>query len=600
MLSLNRSMWSRLVAVGLPFYKASEARRRALGGLGILVALLLTVNGMNVVNSYMARDFMTALADRHAGRFFTFAAILAGVFAVSTVVQVLARYAQQWLGVVWREWLTRRFLDRYLAGRAYLRLADQHEIDNPDERISLDIKTFTTTTLSIFVLILNGVATLAAFSWVLWSITPWLFLTAFGYAALGCVGTILLGRRLVKLNNQQIQKEADFRYGLGRLREHAEAVAQVVGEEEQKGRLLPRLTRLVQNFQAVIRVGRNLGFFVTAFKFMPQIIPAMVVAPLYFRGAVQFGTVTQAAMAFDQVQGAFAILETQYQELTTFAAVISRLGALWEAIKSGAAGPSKAGLLPKAPRRKVRRKALSLPSYGVAAPVGPVIETSPDARRVVYEDVSLWTPEEQRPLVRDLSLEAPEGKRVAITGPNQAGKVMLLATAGLWQDGQGWISRPGSSDIMFVPQRPYAASGRLRDILRNGLGQDVPDDRLQAVLQEVGLGETIARAGGLDAEHDWARVLSVGELQALTFARLLLANPRFAFLDDPAKSIEAPLAEHLYQALARSPITYLSAGCPPALLSYHNLRLDLQQDGSWQVEPTAPNGRPRPEGAAHS
>jgi vitamin B12/bleomycin/antimicrobial peptide transport system ATP-binding/permease protein len=297
MLSLNPSLWSRLVAVGLPFYQ-SEARRRALGGVGILIALLVTVNGMNVVNSYVGRDFMTALAERHPGRFFTFAGILAGVFAVSTVVEVLARYAEQWLGLVWRDWLTRRFLDRYLAGRTYLRLADQHDIDNPDERISLDVQTFTATTLSFLVLLFNGLLTLAAFSWILWSITPWLVVTAFGYAAIGTIGTILLGRRLVTLNSQQIKKEADFRYGLGRLREHAEAVAQVAGEEEQKGRLLPRLARLVENFRKVIRVGRNLGFFITAFKYMPQIIPVAVVAPLYMRDAVEFGAVTQAAMAF--------------------------------------------------------------------------------------------------------------------------------------------------------------------------------------------------------------------------------------------------------------------------------------------------------------
>jgi putative ATP-binding cassette transporter len=294
-----------------------------------------------VVNSFVGRDFMTALAERHAGRFFTFAGILAGVFAVSTVVEVLARYAEQRLGLVWREWLIRRFLDRYLAGRAYLRLGDEHKIDNPDERISLDVKTFTATTLSILVLLLNGVLTLAAFSWVLWSITPWLFLTALGYAAIGSVGTILLGRRLVTLNNQQIQKEADFRYGLGQLRENAEAVAQVSGEGEQKDRLGSRLARLVQNFHAVIRVGRNLGFFITAFKYLPQIIPVAVVAPLYIRGAVAFGAVTQAAMAFAQVQGAFALLETQYQEVTTYAAVIGRLGVLWEATEPGAERPAR-------------------------------------------------------------------------------------------------------------------------------------------------------------------------------------------------------------------------------------------------------------------
>jgi vitamin B12/bleomycin/antimicrobial peptide transport system ATP-binding/permease protein len=294
------------------------------------------------------------------------------------------------------------------------------------------------------------------------------------------------------------------------------------------------------------------------------------------------------------VQGAFALLETQYQDLTTYAAVIGRLGALWEATEPGELPPAAAGPLPRASLPKPRRQILSLPSPEAVAPVGLVVETFPDARRVVYEHLTLWTPEEQRPLVRDLSMEAPEGKRLAITGPDGAGRVMLLATAGLWRDGQGRISRPGPGNILFVPQRPYAASGRLRDLLSNGFGPKIPDERLQAVLKEVGLEGVVADAGGLDAERDWAKVLSAGELQALTFARLLLAAPRFAFLDNPAKLIEAPLAERLYQALARSSITYVSVGCPPALLAYHDQQLKLQEDGSWRVEPARPVDRSAP------
>jgi putative ATP-binding cassette transporter len=329
--SHDRSTWSRLKTVGLPFFKAPDNRRRALGGLAVLIVLLLCINAVNVVNSYIGRDFMTALAERQAARFFVFAGIFAGVFAVSTIVEVFSRYAEQWLGVVWREWLTRRFLDRYLANQNYFRLAERHEVDNPDERISLDIQTFTMMMLSILIMLFNGIMTLAAFSWVLWSITPWLFLVAYGYAGIGLLGTIVLGRRLTLLNNQQIQREADFRYGLGRLREHGEAVARAGEEEQARGRLSAGLTSLVQNFLVVIRVNRSLGFFITAFNYMPQIIPAVVVAPLYIRGAVQFGAVTQAAMAFAQVQGVFSIFETQYQQLTTFAAVVGRLGALWEA-----------------------------------------------------------------------------------------------------------------------------------------------------------------------------------------------------------------------------------------------------------------------------
>src|SRR5262249_38367835 len=291
-----------------------------------------------------------------------------------------------------------------------------------------------------------------------------------------------------------------------------------------------RLSRLVENFRSVIRVSRNLGFFTTGYGYLPQVIPAAVVAPLYIRGAVPFGTVTQAAMAFSQVQGAFSLLVTQFQELTIYAAVIGRLGAWWEATEPGAAARAPAVPLPRAPAAKAPPPGDGRP--GAAA--GPVVETSPDARRVVYEHLTLWAPGDGRPLVRDLSVEVPEGQRVAITGPGRAGRAALLATAGLWQAGRGWVLRPGPGGIMFVPRQPHAASGRLRDILLDGLCRDLPDDRLRAVLGEVGLGEVVGREGGLDAERDWAAVLSPGQLQALTFARLLLAGPRFAFLEDPA------------------------------------------------------------------
>jgi putative ATP-binding cassette transporter len=283
---------------------------------------------VNVVNSYVGRDFMTALAEPHARRFYLFAAIFAGVFAVSSVLEVIARYAEQWLGLVWRDWLTRRFLDRYLAGRAYLRLADRQDIDNPDERISQDVKTFTATTLSFLVLLVNGLVALVAFSSVLWLITPWLFLTALGYAVAVSLGMILLGHRLIPLNNRQLRKEADFRYALGRVRENAEAVAQLAGEEAQNGRLGQLLAHVVENFRAIIRLSRNLGFFTTGYNYLPQIIPALVVAPLYIRGDVEFGAVTQAEMAFTQVQAAFSLIVTQFQYVTTYAAVVGRLGAM--------------------------------------------------------------------------------------------------------------------------------------------------------------------------------------------------------------------------------------------------------------------------------
>jgi vitamin B12/bleomycin/antimicrobial peptide transport system ATP-binding/permease protein len=575
-----RPMWRRLAEVGLPYFR-SAPRSVALGGALVLLALLFTINAANVVNSYVGRDFMTALAERRAPDLYFFAAALVGVFAFLTLVEVLARYVEQWLGLQWREWLTQTFLDRYLANRTYLRLLDRDDIDNPDQRISEDVRSFTADTLSFLILLVNGVLTLVAFSGVLWSISGWLFLIALAYALFGSLGTVLLGRRLIPLNNLQLRKEADLRYALGRVREHAESVAQLGREAEQKTILEERLGRVVDNFRGLIAVTRNLGFFTTVYSYLPQIIPALVVAGLYLRGEVEFGTVTQAAMAFAQVQGAFSIIVTQFQQLSSYAAVIDRLGALWEATE-----PTDRQLVELLPRadRPAEKRTMTVP--GTNGAPGTHVDESPECRRLAYDHLSLWMPGQRR-LVDDLTIEFKVGTRWAVTGSPTASRALLLATAGLWRDGQGRIRRPVADDLFFLPRHSPPPAGRLRDVLSTGLHGDVAEERIHAVLAEVGLESTIARLGGLDAEREWSQCMSTEDLQALTIVRLLLANPSFAFLDECTCTLEKSLADRLYGALARSSVTYVSVCCPASTFAFHHCRLEFRDDGRWTVEPLA-------------
>ncbi len=557
MFTTVRHAWSQARTIARPFLRY-EARGRAVGLFLALVGLLLSVNGLNVLNSYVGRDFMTSLEQRSAERFRVLAAAYVGMFGLTTVLAVLARYLEERLDLQLREGLTRYLVGRYLADRHYHLLARREDIDNPDQRIAEDVKNFTVTLVSFALILLNAMLSLAGFAGVLWSITPRLFAAAVLYAALGSALTVLLGRRLVRLNFLQLQKEADFRFQLVHLRENSEAIALQGAESGESRRLGRRLAALVENFARIIRVNRNLGFFTTGYSYLSQVIPVVVVAPLYFRDQVEFGVVTQAVTAFAFVLGAFSVVVSQFQQLSSFAAVSERLGALAEAVEEGPAA------------------------------AGPRLAVAEDGPRAAFEGLTLRTPDTGRVLVRELTVDVPPGRRLLVTGPNGAGKSALFqAAAGLWRWGEGRIVRPRPGEVMFLPQKPYLAAGSMREQLCEGAGcRELPDDRIGAVFQELRLEKILKRVGGLDAVRDWPNALSPGEQVLMAFARLLLAEPRYAFLDVGGGGLTDAWVRALYEALSRSATTYVSIGDLPALRAYHEFVLDLEGDGAWTVSPS--------------
>ena len=230
--------------------------------------------------------------------------------------------------------MTKRATGVYLERRTYLRLKESAEIDNPDQRIAEDIRAFSVTTLSFALISLNALLAAVSFSGVLWTISPLLFGVAVGYAALGTAMTILLGRPLLGLNYAQSAREADFRASLIQVRENAESVALSRSESRLRERLLKRIDELVQNFRRITSVNRNLGFFTTGYNYLVQIIPAVVVAPQFIRGEVEFGVITQAAVAFAQLLGAFSVIVNQFGAISALGAVIARLSGFGEALDS--------------------------------------------------------------------------------------------------------------------------------------------------------------------------------------------------------------------------------------------------------------------------
>ena len=552
----RRRVWARSVRALRLFFR-SEVRRPALGWSGLLLVLLVAMNGLNVVNSYVGRDFITALSERKGRRYAAYAILYACVFAGSTLVAVSSRFAEERLRLLWRAWMTGTLIDRYLGDRAYYRLKARAEVDNPDQRITEDVKAFTQTTLAFFLMSLNATITSVAFLGVLWSITPALVLVAVAYAAAGSAATYLLGRSLARLDDRQLQVEADLRFNLIRVREAAETIAVMGIEATVRGRLRACLEAVVANGRRIIAVTRNVGFVTVGYNYLIQLIPLLIVAPLYLRGKVEFGVVTQSAMAFAQVIGAFSLFVTQFETLSSFAAVAGRLDRIADAIEQAAAPEPEA----------IER---------VEEPAGD---------RVAFEGLTLRAPADRRVLVRDLSLELPRGGTLLVTGPNAAGaSALFLATAGVWESGAGRIVVPPTGALQFAPRRPLAARGTLRLRLQLGLAGPIPDDRLIEALRAAGLGPILARLGGLDAEHDWSGDLAPGEQHLLSVARLLLARPRFAFLDRMNGDLAPDQVKRLYGLLADSGVAYVSLGERRDLLAYHERVLELRDDGGWRAE----------------
>ena len=535
-------------------FLTSEVRWQARGLFALLIGFAFTINGLNVINSYVGRDFITAISHRDQTGFIRQALLYLGVFAGLTLVAVLYRFTEERLGLFWREWLTRQIIRRYLADRTYLHLKQSATIENPDQRIADDVRVFTATTLSFTLMFMNGALAVLSFSGVLWTISKFLFCVAIGYAVLGTLATIYLGRPLIGLNYRQSDREASFRSDLIHVRENAKSVALSRSENVLMTRLLRRTDGFVENFRRIISVNRNLGFFTTGYNYLIQILPMLIVAPLFIRGKVEFGVVTQSAMAFTQLLGAFSLIVNQFQSISSFAAVVARLSALVGAVDKG---------------RPSERSAIAI--VGAEGRIG-------------YEGLTLFSPEGGREVLKNLTVDIPRGTRVLVVGPNEAARIALFrATAGIWHAGVGTLIRPPMDTMFFLTQRPYLPPGTLRELLllRTGPGQVITDDQITRALCDAGLDSLQAQAGGLDSEQDWSAILSLREQQLLNFTRLILTRPTFAMLDRVNATLKPSQVCQALHLLEEHSITYITLAEDPESVELYDAVLEIDADGEW-------------------
>jgi vitamin B12/bleomycin/antimicrobial peptide transport system ATP-binding/permease protein len=548
-------------------YWFGDEKKGALSLLVLLGILSLAYTFLGLMLNQQQGNLISSLSKNNPERFQQTVLIFLGILVVYVPLFASFSYCQNRLGIYWRRWLSYDFLKNYFTDRAFYKLGNFSEkIDNPDQRISEDIKSFTQDSLTFLLIFVVAILQIAGFSAQLWSISPKLVLFLSVYAVAGTlITTGFFGKKLVKVNFDQLKKEADFRFGLVRVRENAESIAFYQGEVQEANQLKRFFQEVFSNFNLLI-IWRELylGLFTNTYEFIPIILPALVVAPSVFSGEFEVGKVTEAQGAFMRVFMSLNVIVSKFTQLTAFAAGIDRLYDFSQYLKTS---PTKSD---------------SADYFVADRPTIQLIEEN----RLKIHDLTLKTPNYKKTLCQELSLEVPSGQGLLIVGASGCGKSSLLrAIAGLWNSGTGVIIRPPLEHILFLPQRPYMILGTLRNQLLYPHSDSTLEDRkLYEVLNVVNLSDLPNRFGGLDIEADWADVLSLGEQQRLAFARVLLTNPPYAILDEATSALDLKNEANLYQHLKKTRTTFISVGHRTSLNDYHHLMLRLSEGGKWQFD----------------
>ncbi|MBX4908486.1 MULTISPECIES: SbmA/BacA-like family transporter [Rhizobium] len=533
-------------------FMTSDVGRRARLLLVALVALFGGISALNVVNSYVGRYFMTAIAEKQTAEFIRQAILYTGAFAASTIVAVIARLAEERLALLWREFLTRRAIGFYMSDGTFYRVGVRGKLSHPDQRIAEDIKAFTITTLSFVLMLLNSALTILTFSSVLWLISPLLFIAAVVYAAFGSYMTIVLGRPLINLNHDQLDGEAAFRSSLIRVRENAESIV-IAGEEQRHANLLLRqFDALAANFRRIIVVNRNVGYFTTGYNWMIQIIPVVIIAPAFFRGDMEFGVITQSAAAFAMLVGAFSFIVRQFNSISNFATVVARISSLLEAIEeAGEASTTDVD----------------------------VYETE---GKLAYEQLTLTSPT-QEILLKNLSMVVPIDTRLIVAGEGEAaGTALFRVTAGIGACGTGRVRRPPREHMRFIAQRSYFAPGTLRQILvPTERPTEEPDDEILGLLKRLGLARPLTSTD-LDEDQDWSTLLSPREQQLIAIASVLITAPSYVVVEKADTIFGHELLAEILKLLADRKIACINFAEADAPRAAYDAVLEYHADGSWR------------------
>lgn len=545
-------------------YWQSEEKKKAFFLLACIIALTLGVVYMLVLLNSWNNSFYSALQNYDAQKIFSELIHFSWLAAIYIILAVYSYYLQQTLILNWRQWLTTKFIDIWLQNKTYYNLQMfGKDTDNPDQRISEDVRQFVEMTLSFAIGILKAFCTFVSFVFILyqlsgsltfnflghtWTINGYMLWASLLYSIIGTFLTHLVGRKLVKLNFIQQRYEADFRFSMIRLRESAESVAFYRGEGQEGEVFKSRFKVLLDNFWQLVNKQKQLVFLTSGYSQIAIIFPFVVAMNRYLAKEVSLGGLMQVVSAFGRVQDSLSYFVDMYSSIAQWQAVVMRLTYFGRHMHEVSVEAEKFHV-----DRFATAEAVSVQKLNVNLPDGS-------------------------PLLQNVTFKLAPGHNVLIKGVSGSGKSTLLrALAGIWPFVEGKINLPRTEELMFIPQKPYLPLGTLKEALLYPGNKSLSDNELVYLMDICQIGYLKDK---LELTADWSHVLSVGEQQRLAFVRAHIQQPKWLFLDEATSALDEETEAEMYSLLEERLIntTVVSIGHRSTLNKFHELALRLNKE----------------------
>jgi len=556
---LNLKLLKQAWELTYPFWIRKGAWRAYIA-LGLYA---VTVFGFSLGSAFTAKlagEQLNALATRNGATYYRSILLMLLVTVGIGLANQLFGLPYNIMMARWRQWLTERFVKDYLTEASYYVLNRDRVVDNPDERIAIDIEQFVYYPTNFVFSIVRCISNLVIFGAVLWHFGWFLVPACAGYYIVYSGVSILFALPQMKLAYEQRRLDGDFRFGLVNVRTNSESIAFLRGEPVEQKELFQRNSSLIDNAVRTVWWNAVLVAWLYIAMGLDQALPSLLIAPMVLRGTLSLAAFPQAQNAWSNVGESFGVFGEQARMLAYTSALIARLHALREHCVG-----------------KARKE---------MAAAGPVIQVEPAAHLSV-ERLTLETPRGERTLVADLTFDVGPAGRLIVVGHNGVGKSSLLrGFAGLWTRGTGRIALPPREQMIFLPQRPYMSLGTLREqVTYPGSNGVFGDEQVRSALAAVNLPYLEKRFGGFEAKLDWTHVLSPGEQQRVAFARTLLRKPRLVILDEATSGLDTDGERLLYQLLQEMDCSYISVAHRVTLFPFHDTVLELTGEGNWVIRP---------------